>query len=139
MSSALLCVLKKVFRTYLERSKEVGSPGGAAPPARAAKTEKIGENLPRAASRSAQNLTRVGQEAARRPPKSAPAPAFEHRKRRIEKNSLKSVISSRHVNIWTPILEQHESNLGSKMEPESAQNHKKIDAKIDRKINASWE
>ena len=64
---------------------EAGSPGGAAPPARAAKTEKIGENLPRAASRSAQNLTRVGQEAARRPPKGAPAPAFEHQKRKVKK------------------------------------------------------
>ena len=88
-----------------------------------------------------QNTTTFGQEAARRPPKSAPAPAFEHRKRRIGppfwSNHFGPPFWSRRLNIWTPILEQHESNLGSKMEPESARNHKKIDAKIDRKINAS--
>ena len=33
---------------------------------------------------------------------------------------------------------QHGSNLAFKMEPKSAENREKIDAKIDRKIDASW-
>ena len=61
---------------------------GAAPPARAAKTIKIGENLPRAASRSAQNLPRGGQEAARSQSRGVPAPAFEHLKRRVKKREF---------------------------------------------------
>ena len=56
------------------------------------------------AAKSLLETAKTSQEAARRQPKGAPAPAFEHLKRRIEKNSLKSPKMSRSVNIRAPIL-----------------------------------